>query len=219
MAVRQTVYAPQTTWLNISNGEKMKSLACIVTFSVMALSVAKPVYADAGCNGILNSNEILGFDTFFAPPFSPSLSMENGKQVKPMSQSEFNTMSNSSMAPLAKQKLTAQQAKNLKGWLNNHSTSSIPGWFSTGLGLAKGVMGLIADIAVQGINATTSDAQTLAGNLAGKVEEGGLVGVVPSAIMANGGKKFIWAYMYQVNIEGKSYAYNLYACQADIKIK
>lgn len=128
-------------------------------------------------------------------------------------------MSRSSMLPLARQTLTAQQATNLAGWLNNHASSSIPGWLSTGLGLVNSVMGLIADIAIQGISAANGDAQTSAGNLAGKVSEGGLVGVVPGATTVNGKTKFIWSYIYKAELNGKSYVNVLYACQADVLIK
>lgn len=187
--------------------------------AVTAMCSAPLAKAGSGCNGILNSNEIAGFNTFFSPVFSPSLTTVNGDQVKTMTAGEFFTLSNSSNAPLARRVLSSQQATNLAAWLNNHATSSIPAWLSTGLGVVNSAMGLIADLALQWNSATTGDAQIAAANLAGTVTPGGLVGVVPGAAVTNGQKKYVWSYMYMADINGQSYVHVLYACQADVLIQ
>lgn len=186
----------------------------------LATVCATPLAAGAvSCSGILSDAEMAGFKTFFSPTFAPPLKVVNGDLVKVMTNGEFETLANTSGAPLAKQTLTAKQADNLKGWLNNHASSSIPAWFSTALGLANNLVGLIADLAVQWSNYVSADAQTNAGNLAGRAVAGGVVGVVPGAAIVKGEKTYVWSYLYKIDMGGQAYVHLLYACRANVVIK
>lgn len=171
------------------------------------------------CSGILSDAEVAGFKKFFSPTFSPPLKIVNGDLVKVMTSGEFETLANTSSVPLAKQMLTSKQADNLKEWLNNHASSSIPAWFSTVLGLANSLVGLIADLAVQWDNSVSGDAQINAGNLAGRAVAGGVVGVVPGVAIVKGDKAYVWSYLYKINIGGQDYVHLLYACRANVVIK
>jgi hypothetical protein len=187
--------------------------------SCYILCAASPSFAAYRCSGILTDSEVAGFNTFFSPPFSPSLKMVNGEQFKMLSGAEFTTLSNSSNAPLARQMLTREQAKNLKSWLNNHTVSTIPAWFSTGLGVLNTSVGLIADLALQWNSAVSSDAHIAVANLAGTVAPKGIVEVIPSAITIDNQRKYVWFYAYLAEINGQKYVTVLHACQADVALR
>lgn len=195
-----------------------------VDFRMMLVALATacgtPLAAGAvNCSGVLSDAEMAGFKTFFSPTFAPPLTVVKGDLVRVMTNKEFETLTNSTSAPLAKQTLTAKQAENLKGWLNSHAASNVPAWFSTVLGLANSLVGLIADLAVQWSNSISSDAQITAGNLAGRAVAGGVVGVVPGAAIVKGEKTYVWSYLYKVDIGGQAYVHLLYACRANVVIK
>lgn len=160
----------------------------------------------------------------FSPAFSPSL-IKNGATVapenmyKPLTKADLKKLSVDTPIIVKQASLSKAHAKLLKGWLNDNASDEIPGWFTTALGIAIPVqlVGLAADVAVQLINGNGDAGRLKLANVAGTVSEGGKVGVLHR--VTDGGKKYIWSYMYTAELNKKFVTFMLQSCQADVLIR
>lgn len=184
-------------------------------------------YSKFFCNGPLKSSQVEGFETLFEPDFSPSLSHTGGSvapenMAKMLSAVELVKLEVKSPIVAAEVKLNVANARTLKGWLNDNAAESVPGWFSTTLGIVapNAWIGLAADVAVQLVNGAGDAGRIKLANIAGTVSEGGFVGVVHRVVNSAGGKRsYIWNYMYTAELNGKKIVFLLGGCEADVVIK
>ncbi|WP_434118759.1 hypothetical protein [Sinorhizobium meliloti] len=197
-----------------------------ICFIAMAVCAGES-FAGFTCGGPLKSSQVEGFKTFFDPDFSPSLSHMGGavapeNMSKVVSAAELKNLEVEKPAVAASAKLDSSGAKSLQDWLNANANDTIPGWFSTTLGIVSPAawIGLAADVAIQLINVAGDAGRIKLANIAGTVSEGGFVGVVHRiATRDRGGRSYIWNYVYTAELNGKKITFLLAVCSADVVVK
>jgi hypothetical protein len=195
---------------------------CLVSM-VLSSAIA---WADYSCSGVLTSSQQEGFKALFSPSYSPSLNIGDPTQPstwkKVLIQDDLTRLKVDTPSVATTDTLSDQQASDLKGWLNDDASTTIPGWFSTVVTLAvpEAWVGLAADVFVQLVNAAGDNGRMTAANLAGTVTQGGVVGVTEQvANDSSGNLKFLWSYVYQAQINGHQVVSPLNVCSADAVVQ
>jgi hypothetical protein len=204
----------------------MRNNSRIVVSLVFAGSMLIGIAHAQSCSGVLNDNQAKGFETFFSPTYSPSLStnggpVTNATVVKRLSQDDMKRLSKKIPIVVQKVQLSDQNATDLKGWLNDNATTGVPGWVSTVAGIVapSAWAGVSVDALFQLINGAGDAGQLTAANIAGTVSQGGWVGVTEQVNKTNSGDtKFVWTYLYQATLNGKLVTSPLRACSVDVVV-
>ena len=205
----------------------MKNNLRFVVPLVFAGSVLIGIAHAQSCSGVLNEHQAKGFDTFFSPTYSPSLTSNGGPVttvtlVKRLSQDDIKRLSKKIPIVVQKVQLSDQNATDLKGWLNDNATTGVPGWVSTVAGIVAPSewAGVSVDVLFQLINGAGNAGQLTAANIAGTVSKGGWVGVTEQVNKTDSGdSKFVWTYLYQATLNGKLVTSPLRACSADVVVQ
>lgn len=199
-------------------------LAAMYFVGTCALVGPTAALANFSCGGILTDAQRRGFEAMFSPPYSPSLSkvgqaVEPASMAKKLTAAEQQTLRSKGPAQVAARSLSVDNARSLKGWLNENAATEIPGWVSTAAGIVAPTawVGLSADMFVQLVNAANGQSKLKTANVAGTVSEGGQVGVLEHVAVGSDGKpRFIWTYVYKYVLNGQSLSTPLSICSSDI---
>ena len=113
-------------------------MKCPIRYGVCLLSMAFTsviAWADYSCSGVLTSSQQEGFKALFSPSYSPSLNIGDPNQSstwkKILSHDDLTRLKVDMPGVAMTETLSGQQAGDLKGWLNDDASTTIPGWFST----------------------------------------------------------------------------------------
>ncbi|MER9695148.1 hypothetical protein NKJ16_24840 [Mesorhizobium sp. M0179] len=205
----------------------MKAKRILLVAACASLLAIGKSYAGFTCGGPLTDSQVEGFKTFFDPDFNPSLTHTGGaiapeNMSKVLSAAALKKIEVAEPVVAASTKLDDAGAKNLQGWLNANAGESIPGWFSTTLGIVAPAawMGLAADVAIQLINSSGDAGRIKLANIAGTVSKGGFVGVLHRVAKdAQGKRSYIWNYAYTAELNGQKITFLLAVCSADVVVK
>lgn len=207
----------------------MKALRVLVQTLAIAMFLSQAVgngIAIAGftCSGILTDSQQAGFKAMFTPAYSPALThiggrVEPANMSKKLDQTRLNLLKVKEPTVAAKYTLTESRAKILQDWLNANASATLPGWVSTVIGIAvpSAWVGISADAFLQLVNAQGDAGRLKVANIAGTVSTGGHVGVLEQVSPDKAGKlRFIYAYIYSYQLNGKQLTTPLTVCSADV---
>ncbi|OQW61759.1 MAG: hypothetical protein BVN28_06630 [Nitrospira sp. ST-bin4] len=188
---------------------------------LVSLDVA---HAGFTCSGILTEAQQAGFNAMFTPAYSPALThiggrVEPANMSKKLDEPTLKRLKVKEPTVAAKYTLTEPRAKTLQGWLNDNATTTLPGWVSTAIGIAapSAWAGVSADVFLQLVNAQGEVGRLKVANIAGTVSAGGHVGVLEQVSPDKAEKlKFIYAYVYSYQLNGKQLTTPLTICSADV---
>lgn len=207
----------------------MKIIATHSTFLVLAALAHLLVglgIAHAGftCSGVLTDAQRAGFSAMFTPTYSPALTHIGGRvepahMSKKLDEPSLKRLKVKTPTVAANYTLTEARAKTLQGWLNDNATATLPGWVSTVIGIAAPAAwaGVSADVFLQLVNAQGDVGRLKVANIAGTVSAGGQVGVLEQVSPDKAGDlKFIYAYVYTYQLNGKQLTTPFTVCSADV---
>jgi hypothetical protein len=178
------------------------------------------------CGGVLTDAQRAGFQTMFAPAYSPNLSHTGGavapaNMSKKLSSTALKRLQTTEPVVAASHRLSASHATLLKGWLNDNAIATLPGWISTVIGVVAPAawIGLAADVSLQLVNANGDTGRLKVANLAGTVSEGGEIGIFEQVAKDSQGKlKFLFTHVYVYELNGKRLMSPLSICSADVVV-
>ena len=180
--------------------------------------------AEIQCHGILTDHQQKGVNAMFSPPYSSGttligdhVSLEN--RFKKLSKQQLERLKTKSPAVAASYKLSDEHATLLKKWLNENAAASLPGWFTTVVGgvVPHAWVGITADVLIQLVNQSGDAGRLTVANIAGTVSSGGEVAVLEWVVPdKNGKQQFLYAYVYNYDLNAKRVTVPLTVCKADI---
>lgn len=178
------------------------------------------------CSGPLSDAQANGFDQLFSPSYSLALRHQGGaiapeNMKKVLSRVELERLSTTNATTTASSVLTRAQAGVLRSWLNANAQESVPGWFTTALGIVAPAawLGLSADILAQLVNQSGDAGRLELANVAGTVSEGGEVAVLHRIISEpDATNTYVWIYAYAATLNGHRQVFVLRTCQAEAVI-